>query len=319
MKKLFYFSKSNLKYIEIKNFKVKLVTFLVASSILFTSIFIILYYIFGGISDPNFKINSLRRENTELKKQVKQIAESYNEIINDIDTIAVLNKEYRNFANLQPISEEEKLLGTGGTEDNFLTNLIIRDREITDLLKTMNDISKNVIFEKNQIIEITKQLSTNKQLYECIPAIKPIKGEYSIYGFGIRKHPILGVNKFHTGLDINSNTGTPVHAPGNGKIIAVERQAGYGLVIELDHGFGFRTIFAHLSKSLVKRGQKVKRGDIIAKSGNSGLSSGPHLHYEVRHNGKVLDPIDFFFDDLTFFDNNTKTISTSEKKNDLDR
>jgi len=109
MKKLFYFSKSNLKYIEIKHFKVKLITVLFVSSILFTSVFIILYYLFGGISDPNFTISSLKQENVELKKQIKRIAESYQEVITEIDSISILNKELRIFANLQPISEEEKL------------------------------------------------------------------------------------------------------------------------------------------------------------------------------------------------------------------
>ena len=313
MKKLFYFSKSSLKYIEIKHFKVKLITVLIASSILFTSIFIILYYIFGGISDPNFTISSLRRENQELKKQIKKIGDSYEEILADLDSISELNQEYRTVANLEPITEEERLLGIGGSENNFITRMNIRDKETIDLLSWIDDMTRTVEFEKAQTKEISKQLSLNKQLYENIPAIQPVKGNYSMHGFGVRRHPILGINKFHTGLDINSNTGTQVHAPGNGKVIAVERQAGYGLVIEIDHGFGYKTIYAHLSKTLVKKGQKVKRGDVIARTGNSGLSSGPHLHYEVRHDGKVLDPTDFFFDDLTLFDSTNTTISTTEK------
>jgi murein DD-endopeptidase MepM/ murein hydrolase activator NlpD len=114
-------------------------------------------------------------------------------------------------------------------------------------------------------------------------------------------HPILKRYKRHEGLDINTDRGTPVFAPGKGKVTFVGRRGGYGLAVEIDHGFGYNTFYAHLSKSLVKKGQHVTRGDLIAKTGNSGLSSGPHLHYEVRHNGIKLNPVDFFFDDVNFF------------------
>lgn len=313
MKKLFYFSKSNLKYIEIKHFKVKLITVLFVSSILFTSVFIILYSLFGGISDPNFTISSLKQENVELKKQVKRIAESYQEVIAEIDSISILNKELRIFANLQPISEEEKLLGIGGSADYFTAGMIIRDNEVEDLLEFVDEMIKSVKFEKSQAKEISNQLILNKELYECIPAIKPTVGNYSVEGFGMRLHPILGVRKFHNGLDINCDWGTPVRSPGNGKVINVEKRSGFGLVVEIDHGFGYKTIYAHLLSSLVKVGQKVNRGDLIAKSGNSGLSSGPHLHYEIQHNGKALDPIDFFFDEFNYFELETSTISVTEK------
>jgi murein DD-endopeptidase MepM/ murein hydrolase activator NlpD len=253
------------------------------------------------------------RENQELRKQIKKIGESYDEILADLDSISELNQEYRTIANLEPITEEERLLGIGGSENNFITRMNIRDQETIELLNWIDDMTRTVEFEKAQTKEISNQLSQNKLLFENIPAIQPVKGNYSMRGFGVRRHPILGINKFHTGLDINSNTGTQVHAPGNGKIILVQRQAGYGLVIQIDHDFGYKTIYAHLSKTLVKKGQKVKRGDVIALTGNSGLSSGPHLHYEVRHNGKVLDPTDFFFDDLTLFDSTKTTISTTEK------
>jgi murein DD-endopeptidase MepM/ murein hydrolase activator NlpD len=101
-------------------------------------------------------------------------------------------------------------------------------------------------------------------------------------------------------MDFVTDVGTPVYAPGNGKVISVRRNGGYGLEVTIDHGYGYRTKYAHLSKSLVKRWQKVERGQIIAKSGNSGLSTGPHLHYEVSHNGRKLNPASFFINDLGF-------------------
>ena len=313
MKKLFYFSKSSLKYIEIKHFKLKLFTVLIASSLIFAAAFIVFSYFFGVSSNPNLNISSLKNENKELKKEIERITESYREMLSDVENISALNEELRVSANLQPISDEERLLGVGGSANYLNSNLNIRDVEVKNLLKSVDEMIKALEFEKNQTIEIADKLSMNKDLHKCIPAIKPTLGNYSIDGFGMRRHPILGVRKFHHGIDINCDSGTSVRAPGNGKVIVVERQAGFGLVIEIDHGFGYRTVYAHLSQAMVKQGDSIKRGQVIAKSGNSGLSSGPHLHYEVHHDGIAMDPTDFFFDDLTFFDLDTQTISQTKK------
>lgn len=313
MNKLFYFSKTNLKYIEIKNFKLKLFSVLLALSLFFAALYVVVYYVLGVGTNSDLTIAALKNENKALKKEIERLADSYQELVSDVENISELNSELRISANLEPISDEERMLGVGGSESYLSTNLNIRDVEVHDLLKSVDEMIKVVKFEKNQTTEISEKLRINQELHNCIPAIMPTLGYYSIDGFGMRRHPILGVKKFHYGIDINCNTGTDVRSPGDGKVVAVERQAGFGLVVEIDHGFGYKTIFAHLSKATVKIGQKIKRGQIIAKSGNSGLSSGPHLHYEVHHNGIALDPIDFFFDDLTFFDLDTSTISRTEK------
>jgi murein DD-endopeptidase MepM/ murein hydrolase activator NlpD len=313
MKKLFYFSKSSIKYIEIKRFKLKLFTVLITSSLFFAALFIVFYYFFGVGSNPNLTISSLKNENKELKNEIQRITESYNGMLADVENISALNEELRVSANLQPISDEERLLGIGGSANYLSSSLNIRDVEVKNLLKSVDEMIKALAFEKNQTIEIADKLSMNEELHKCIPAIKPTVGNYSVDGFGMRRHPILGVRKFHHGIDINCDTGTSVRSPGNGKVVVVERRSGFGLVVEIEHGFGYRTIYAHLSNAMVKQGDSVKRGQIIAKSGNSGLSSGPHLHYEVHHNGISLDPIDFFFDDLTFFDIDTPNTSLTEK------
>jgi len=313
MNKLFYFSKTNLKYIEIKNFKLKLFSVLLALSLFFAALYVVIYYVLGVGTNSDLTIAALKNENKALKKEIERLADSYQELVSDVENISELNSELRISANLEPISDEERMLGVGGGESYLSSNLNIRDVEVRDLLKSVDEMINVVKFEKNQTTEISEKLRINQELHNCIPAIMPTLGNYSIDGFGMRRHPILGVKKFHHGIDINCNTGTEVRSPGNGKVVAVERQAGFGLVVEIDHGFGYKTIFAHLSNATVKIGQKIKRGQVIAKSGNSGLSSGPHLHYEVHHNGISLDPTDFFFDDLTFFDLDTSTISRTEK------
>ncbi|MBK9099846.1 MAG: peptidoglycan DD-metalloendopeptidase family protein [bacterium] len=313
MNKLFYFSKTNLKYIEIKSFKLKLFAMLLALSLFFAALYVLVYYFIGIGNNPDITITSLKNENRALKKEIERLSESYSELLTDVEDISELNSELRISANLEPISDEERMLGVGGSENYLSTNLNIRDAEVQNLLSSVNEMIREIEFEKSQTAEIAEKLRLNEELYNSIPAILPAPGNYSIHDFGMRRHPILGVRRFHHGIDINCNTGTEILCPGNGKVIVVERQAGFGLVVEIDHGFGYKTVYAHLSKAVVKVGEKVKRGQVIAKSGNSGLSSGPHLHYEVHHNGITLDPTDFFFDDLTFFDLDTSTISLTEK------
>jgi murein DD-endopeptidase MepM/ murein hydrolase activator NlpD len=119
----------------------------------------------------------------------------------------------------------------------------------------------------------------------------------------MRYHPILKRRRMHHGLDFLSNTGEEVFSPGSGIVTYVGRKGGYGKIIRINHGFGYETLYAHLSKYKVKKGQRVKRGELIALSGNSGsLSTGPHLHYEVRHKGVSLNPRNFIFDDIRLFD-----------------
>ena len=142
----------------------------------------------------------------------------------------------------------------------------------------------------------------NSALYDALPAIKPCTGYYG-NKFGMRMHPILKIRRMHTGQDIVTNTGTKVYATGGGKVDFVGRRGSLGITVEIDHGFGYRTVYGHLSKIKVTKGQVVKRGDLIALSGSTGrLSTGPHLHYEVRHNGIAKNPRDFIFDEVDLFE-----------------
>jgi murein DD-endopeptidase MepM/ murein hydrolase activator NlpD len=280
---------------------------LAALSFFIASIVLIAFFISGNIPNSAINMRNLRQENNELRKKLIEVELTYNNLRAGIDSLAGLNSELRISANLNPITPEERLMGIGGESSIHLAKFGRYDIALNNAEQYVDEMIRKFEFEKIQYKEISDKLTLNKQLYECIPALKPTIGEYTVDGFGMRRHPILGINRFHSGLDINNNAGTPVYAPGNGKVISVGRKSGYGLAIEIDHGFGYKTIFAHLSKTQVKRGQKIKRGDLIANTGNSGLSSGPHLHYEVHHNGVVLNPIDFFFDDINYFELNNSS------------
>ncbi len=303
MKKFYYFSKTKLKYVEIKDFNKKAILYLsiavfTVSSILFGSYFGYNYFL---NSDKTLK--ELRVENKVLTEKLKSALSKYEVLRNDLAQLSETNNELRIAANLRPLTEEERLLGTGGISINFLNLFSDYSRiNLYEVDEYLNKVSLELEFEKVNYYDITNKLNKNDKLFESIPAIKPANGRLALNGFGNRHHPILRVRQMHDGVDIITDVGTPVYATGAGRIDFAGRRTGYGLTIEIDHGFGYRTIYAHLSKISVKEGQKITRGDLIAKSGNTGLSSGPHVHYEVHHNGIKLDPEDFFFDDFGLFE-----------------
>jgi murein DD-endopeptidase MepM/ murein hydrolase activator NlpD len=191
----------------------------------------------------------------------------------------------------------------GGYFDNTLDFLSVDSNlKLQQALNYMDEVTRKINFEKKQYFDISLKLKENEKLFEALPAIKPCEGTLAMNGFGMRIHPILNVKRMHDGIDIITDRGTPVYATGNGIAESVGYQGGLGLTIEIDHGFGYRSIYAHLSKTKIKEGQKISRGDLIGNSGSSGLSSGPHLHYEIHHNGVKQNPVEFFFDDLNFFE-----------------
>jgi murein DD-endopeptidase MepM/ murein hydrolase activator NlpD len=145
---------------------------------------------------------------------------------------------------------------------------------------------------------VEKQYEENRIRFSHLPAIKPMEGFLSS-GFGIRWHPIFQIRRPHEGIDIVNETGTPVYASGDGVVeMAGRNLSGYGIMVMINHGYGYTTVYGHLSRHLVREGQRVKRGDLIGLCGETGIATNPHLHYEVRLNGVQQNPIDYFFDDL---------------------
>ena len=138
-------------------------------------------------------------------------------------------------------------------------------------------------------------------------------------GFGPRIDPIYKTKKFHAGMDFSAKTGTPIYATGNGKVIRVRKsRKGYGNHVKIDHGYGYVTLYAHMQKYIVKKGQKVKRGEVIGYVGNTGKSVAPHLHYEVHKNGKKVNPVNFFYNDLTSEEYEKMIILSSQNNQSFD-
>jgi murein DD-endopeptidase MepM/ murein hydrolase activator NlpD len=307
MKKFYYFSEKNLKFVEIKDFKSKIVLFLATSTFLIGSLLTGGYFLFTNYFSPDKEIASLRLENKALKSKLLELSTNYAEIKEELEGLSELSDDLRLAVNLKPLSPDEKKLGTGGSSTEISLDYLKlgKNLELTDAINYADEILRQFRFEKSQFTEITSKLDENRKLFEAIPAVLPTSGNYIKDSFGYRMHPILNQYKMHNGIDILADIGSPVYAPGSGKVTYVGRKGGYGLTIEIDHGFGYNTIYAHLSRTNAKVGKYVKRGELIGKTGNTGLSSGPHLHYEVHHNGVVQDPMDFFFEDFNYFQKTT--------------
>jgi Membrane proteins related to metalloendopeptidases len=304
MKNLYYFSKQELRFIEIKSYRKKVISLVLAAFFLLCSILLGSYSIFRALLNSDSSYLSLSSENKVLTNKISNLVTTLDRMGKELDSLSKFNNELRVAANLPPITTDERKLGTGGGSfDNSLDFLkSSSELKIKEALNYVDQIQRKLEFEKANNLEISNTIKQNQKLFEAIPAIKPADGIVGEHGFGMRMHPILHVMQMHDGIDLLTNVGTPVVATGKGVVDFVGYKGGYGLEVEIDHGFGYRTVYGHLSSSLVQVGKKVNRGDLIAKTGNTGLSSGPHLHYEVHYNGIKQDPMGYFFDNSGFFE-----------------
>ena len=308
IRKFYYYSPDKLKLIPISHFIPKLISLFVIFAFLISSILFFLAYHFLFETDSKILYSQEKIIRSEYEKEIDYLKQKYIKLASDFEALSNTTNDVRLAVNLTPIKTDEQKFGIGGTEfdDRMISYNSSIKSGIAQIYDYINNIEVKLNLEASIFEEIKTKFEENKNLYDCLPAIKPVVSPIGDR-FGVRFHPILKRRRMHHGLDFLCNTGEEVVAPGEGVITYVGRRGGYGKVIRINHGFGYETIYGHLSKYKVKKGQKVKRGDIIALSGNSGsLSTGPHLHYEVRHNGATLNPKNFFFDETKLFEKSRK-------------
>ncbi|RCK72059.1 MAG: metalloendopeptidase [Ignavibacteriae bacterium] len=259
------------------------------------------YLIYDFLNLGYDRIEKILNENKELRTQIATLTDKFKQLKSDVEALNAQGDQFRMLVDLPRLSKDELQLGVGGNILNFDANKILYSgSSILDSINLMIDqLSREVNLQKESYNSVLNKYNYNQKLFASIPALKPMDGYYSPHGFGKRIHPVLGVYRVHEGLDIINDVGTPVYATGDGEVEFAGPSGGsYGIVVIINHGFGYQTLYAHLSKVLVRPGTKVKRGTMIAKSGKTGLVSGPHLHYEVIYNGVKKNPIDYFFDDF---------------------
>jgi len=265
-----------------------------------SGIFVLLnFMIFGASIFMWSKIGTEASANEDMAKLAKQL--EHNAILADSLEIALqeysaLSSDVRNFADLPPIPAEKLSYGVGGPQlpfDDGEHLLIAKSRFVTYKLDSLINAAKA---EREAIIETRAVFEANKKRYANTPSISPMRG-YISSGFGKRLDPFTGVWKLHEGIDICAPKGTPVYASANGRVSFAGWYHGYGKMIKLSN-MNFETRYGHLDDIRVKPGQRVQRGDIIGTCGNTGYTTGVHLHYEVRLNGRPVDPKQYIYPDV---------------------
>ena len=262
------------------------------------------------------EIENYQLQYEQLNRKMKQI-ESVLDNLQDRD-----NQIYRVIFEANPITDDVRKAGFGGVNRYADLEGFDNSELIINTTKKMEILSKQIVVQSKSLDEIQRMALDKEVLLSAIPSIQPINNENlrrMASGYGWRTDPFTKSRRMHKGMDFSAPTGTPIYAPSDGKVIRVDsRSAGYGKHIRIDHGFGYVTLYAHLSEYNVRRGQRVKRGDVIGFVGNTGRSVAPHLHYEIRKDGKHLNPINFYYGDLNTEEFNALLEAANRENQSLD-
>jgi murein DD-endopeptidase MepM/ murein hydrolase activator NlpD len=248
-----------------------------------------------------------------LKNQVEELEFYFNNLNTEVEQLRKIlgniehrdDNIYRVVLGAEPIDKSVRDAGVGGADRyaDIKEKSIVQQDLILELHEKVDMLRRKLYIESKSQDEVVSLAENKEKQLAAVPAIQPVANKQLIAlasGFGFRVHPIYKVKKMHTGIDFAASIGTPIYATADGKVVEVSvRFSGYGKMVEIDHGFGYRTRYAHMHGFAVQQGQNVKRGDLIGYVGNTGLSTAPHLHYEVLLNGSHINPVHYFFNDLS--------------------
>ncbi len=299
----YHFNTKTLKFekarVTIKERSLKVLSFLF-TTLAFASLVIFLAYNF--LESPMEKMQ--RRELANMKTQYKILNTRLDQLLLVMQDMQERDDNiYRVIFEQEPIPSSIRKAGFGGI-DRYANLRGLKNSELIISTSEKLDVIANQMYVQSKSFDVVFELAKNKEkMLASLPAIQPVRnkdlrriGSY----FGYRTDPFYKIQKFHEGLDFSAPVGTEVYATGDGVVVAVERsRIGYGNHVLIDHGYSYQTLYAHLSNFEVRRGEKVKRGQVIGYIGNTGKSTSPHLHYEVHRNGRPIDPIHFLFNDIT--------------------
>mgnify|MGYP001257743441 FL=1 len=273
--------------------------FFLSSVLLSFFIFLIFYQFFDSPKEKKLKleIQNLTSQYEVIDKNMKQVEIVLDEIQDRDDNI------YRVIFEADPIPTSIRKQGFGGV-NRYEKLLGLSNSELMiNTSKKIDQLTKQLYLQSKSFDEVIDLAKNKSNMLASIPAIQPVANKdlkRMASGYGYRIHPIYKTRKMHYGMDFSAKTGTEIYSTGDGIVSKVKRsKRGYGNYVKINHGFGYETLYAHMSKYIVKKGQKVKRGEIIGFVGNSGISTAPHLHYEVRKDNKKINPVNFYYNDLS--------------------
>ena len=250
------------------------------------------------------KDRAMAREISFLEQQITVLESDIDEVVDVLGDLEVRDDAiYRTIFGAEPYPEHRRNPGVGGADRTRALRGYEHTDEVSSLQIRISEVQRRLVAQSRSFDEVMELATTHEARLQSIPAIQPVRNndlKRVANGWGYRFHPIYKVRKFHFGMDFSAPIGTEIFATGDGEVVKVRRSyTGYGRHIVIRHGFGYETLYAHMSKTLVKKGQKVKRGEIIGLVGNTGTSTSSHLHYEVSKDGKKVNPAHYYFNDLT--------------------
>ncbi len=297
------YNPKTVKYEKVElNWKDKFFRFL--TYFLATLVIAVIYNLVFSIFFDTPKEKGLKRENRQLQLQYEILNKRFSLVEKTLDDLQQRdNSIYRVIFETDPIPHSVREAGFGGSERYEKLKGYDNSKIVVETTKRLDKLSKQLYVQSKSYDEIVDLAKNKADMLASIPAIMPVSNKdltRTASGFGWRIHPIYKIKKMHEGMDFTAPTGTEIYATGDG-VVEVARNSlrGYGKRIVINHGYGYKTRYAHLQSFDVRRGQKVKRGDVIGYVGSSGLSTAPHLHYEVEKDGKKVNPVHYYFNDLT--------------------
>ncbi len=261
-------------------------------------------YLLYSVAFDSPKEKGLKRQISEMSLNI----ELFNKQLDNIESVLSDMQQrddniYRTIFEAEPLNYSVREGGFGGSNRYKNLEKLENSKIVINTAKRLDIIKGKVVIQSKSYDDLMKMAVSKEKMLASIPNIQPISNktlERTASGWGYRIHPIYKIRKFHYGIDFTAPTGTDIYVTGDGVVEQIESShRGYGNSILINHGYGVKTLYAHLDHFKVKQGQKVKRGEVIGFVGNTGLSTAPHLHYEVLHNGEKVNPINYFFNDLT--------------------
>jgi murein DD-endopeptidase MepM/ murein hydrolase activator NlpD len=248
-----------------------------------------------GVKNMVSELEKLRMETRQQRQQLVTFAKSIDDLQGEMGRLRQFDMKLRVMADLDGVVYPEQIMGIGGENPEpfnpLEAELSFQDQALIDgMTKGLERLKTESSIQERSFQELVEYLEDQKSLLASTPSIWPVKG-WITSGFGYRTSPFTGRREMHKGLDVATRTGTPIISPADGIVVFAGREGGFGNTLLVDHGYGIVTRYGHCSSLDVKLGEKIKRGDIIAKVGNTGRSTGPHLHYEVAVNGVAVNPM----------------------------
>jgi len=304
MKKVkYYYNTHTLRYEKLEvPFRVKLLrVFGFIAAALVTAI-IIVAIAFQYIERPQETL--LKQQNKELQQHYTILRKQVEALTAQMDELSKRDNEvYRSVFEADPIPDSARLVAMEKNKELALLATLSENDMVASMTQQLNTLSKRIAYQEKSYGEIAGMVKNKERLLKAIPAIQPVSNKNLnriASGFGYRIDPVYKVTKFHAGLDFTAPQGTPIYATADGRVKeAGYNSSGYGNHVVINHGYGYETLYGHMVRIKARAGQTIKRGEVIGYVGSTGKSTGPHCHYEVHKNGKPVDPIYFFYNDLS--------------------